>query len=170
MDFLYAFIWLIPLYPLLAFTAIVLGLNRNNRLSAGLAIGAMILATLHSWAIVLNVIAAYTADAHQGIHIGGTGYSFPWIPVGTTEFSLGFGVDGLTAVMLFMVPFLCTLIFIYASEYMESYGLYARFFAYVSLFASGMLMLVIANNLLLLFMAWEIMGLCSYLLIGFWFE
>jgi len=76
--------------------------------------------------------------------------------------------------MLFMVPFVCMLIFIYASEYMEGYeaqfGRYSRFFAYVSLFAAGMLLLVIADNLLLLFMAWEVMGLCSYLLIGFWFE
>ena len=66
------------------------------------------------------------------------------------------------------------LIFIYATEYMEGYeaefGRYSRFFAYVSLFAAGMLLLVIADNLLLLFMAWELMGLCSYLLIGFWFE
>jgi NADH-quinone oxidoreductase subunit L len=96
------------------------------------------------------------------------------LPTGYNVFDLGFAVDGFTAAMLFMVPFVCLMIFIYASEYMEGYeaqyGRYARFFAYVSLFAAGMLMLVIADNLLLLFMAWEIMGLCSYLLIGFWFE
>jgi NADH-quinone oxidoreductase subunit L len=108
------------------------------------------------------------------MHIDGWQMVVPWLPIGANVFTTGFAVDGFTAAMLFMVPFVCLLIFIYASEYMEGYeaqfGRYSRFFAYVSLFAAGMLMLVIANNLMLLFMAWEIMGLCSYLLIGFWFE
>jgi len=174
MDFFLNFIWLIPVYPLLAFVVIVLGLNRSKKASAGLAIAAIIAATVHSWAIVFNTIGGYRADPHQGIHIDGWDLSIPWLPMGFSIFNTGFAVDGFTAAMLFMVPFVCTLIFIYASEYMEGYeaefGRYSRFFAYVSLFAAGMLMLVIADNLLLLFIAWEVMGLCSYLLIGFWFE
>ena len=175
MDFLLNLIWLIPVYPLLAFFAIiVLGVNRNKKASAGLAIGAIALATLHSWLIVFTIIGDYLADAHHGRHIDGWQLVVPWLPTGYSVFNMGFAVDGFTAAMLFMVPFVCMLIFIYASEYMEGYeaqfGRYARFFAYVSLFAAGMLLLVIADNLLLLFIAWEIMGLCSYLLIGFWFE
>ncbi len=174
MDFLFNFIWLIPVYPLLAFVIIILGLNRNKKASAGLAVAAIALATIHSWGIVLSTIAAYSADPHHGFQVEGWEIFIPWLPYGSSIFYTGFGVDGLTASMLFMVPFVCTLIFIYATEYMEGYevefGRYSRFFAYVSLFAAGMLALVIANNLLLLFMAWEIMGLCSYLLIGFWFE
>ena len=175
MDFLFNTIWLIPVYPLLAFVLIVVfGVNRNKKASAGLAIGAMVLATLHSWGIVFGTIGAYAADAHHGIHIDGWRLPIEWLALGDTIFNMGFAVDGFTAAMLFMVPFVCLLIFIYASEYMEGYeaefGRYSRFFAYVSLFAAGMLMLVIADNLLLLFMAWEVMGLCSYLLIGFWFE
>ena len=183
MIILFDLIWLIPVYPLLAFAIIVLGLNRNKKASSGLAIGAMVLATIHSWLIAFATAAAYAADAHHGIHIDGWSESFPWIPTGFSEFYMGFAVDGLTAAMLFMVPFVCLLIFIYAAEYMEGYddtngydphhhqfGRYSRFFAYVSLFASAMLLLVIADNLLLLFMAWEVMGLCSYLLISFWFE
>jgi NADH-quinone oxidoreductase subunit L len=174
MEFFFNTIWLIPLYPFLAFAIIVLGLNRNKKASAGLAIASMVLATIHSWIIVFAAARAYMADAHHGVHIDGWQMVIPWLPTGYNVFDLGFAVDGFTAAMLFMVPFVCLMIFIYASEYMEGYeaqyGRYARFFAYVSLFAAGMLMLVIADNLLLLFMAWEIMGLCSYLLIGFWFE
>ncbi len=183
MDFLFNLIWLIPVYPLLAFVIIVLGLNRNKKASAWLAVGAMVLATIHSWGIVLGTMGAYAADAHQGIHIDGWQLPLPWLPTGLSLFNMGFAVDGFTAAMLFMVPFVCLMIFIYATEYMEGYdddhgydpdhghfGRYARFFAYVSLFAAGMLMLVIADNLLLLFISWEIMGLCSYLLIGFWFD
>ncbi len=183
MSIFFDLIWLIPVYPLLAFALIILGLNRNKKLSAWLAVGAIALATIHSWIITFSTIGASVEDAHHGIHIVGWSMSFAWLPFGFKAFDMGFAVDGLTAAMLFMVPFVCTLIFIYATEYMEGYdddhgydpahhhfGRYARFFAYISLFASGMLWLVIADNLLLLFMAWEIMGLCSYLLIGFWFE
>jgi len=83
---------------------------------------------------------------------------------------MGVMVDPLTAVMLFMVPLVCTMIFIYAIGYMHGDPRYSRFFALVSLFATGMLGLVVADNLLMLFIFWEIMGLCSYSLIGFWFE
>ena len=174
MEVFFNTIWLIPVYPLLAFAIIILGLNRNKKASAQLAVIAIGLAWIHSWIIVASTVGALAADAHHGIHIDGWELQFPWIPIGFSLFFMGFAVDGLTAAMLFMVPFVCLMIFIYAMEYMEGYeeeyGRYARFFAYISLFASGMLWLVIADNLLLLFMAWEIMGLCSYLLIGFWFE
>jgi NADH-quinone oxidoreductase subunit L len=244
MEFFFDFIWLIPVYPLLTFIAIVVfQLNRNQKASAGMTVAMIALATVHSWIIVFNTVGAYmSAPAHgpeatheeaapahgeeaapahgeeaapahgeeaapahgedesaegftptygEGsitvhaetptvctggapIHIEGCDKSFNWIPTGKSWFVNGFAVDGFTALMLFMVPFVCTLIFTYATEYMEGYeeqfGRYSRFFAYVSLFAAGMLTLVIANNLLLLFIAWEIMGLCSYLLIGFWFE
>jgi len=174
MEFLFNTIWLIPIYPLLAFVLIIFGLNRNQKASAGLAVGAIALSTVHAWLIAFGTIRAYMADAHHGIHIDGWSLTVPWLPMGYNIFDMGFAVDGFTAAMLFMVPFVCLMIFIYASEYMEGYeeqfGRYSRFFAYVSLFAAGMLMLVIADNLLLLFISWEIMGLCSYLLIGFWFE
>ncbi|MEW5960042.1 MAG: NADH-quinone oxidoreductase subunit L [Chloroflexota bacterium] len=174
MNFFFDTIWLIPVYPLLAFAIIVLGLNRSKKASAGLAVAAIALSTVHAWIIVFNTIGVYMADPHQGLHIDGWQLSLRWIPIAYDYFHTGFAVDGFTAAMLFMVPFVCLMIFIYATEYMEGYeaqfGRYSRFFAYVSLFAAGMLMLVIADNLLLLFISWEVMGLCSYLLIGFWFE
>ncbi|RME42560.1 MAG: NADH-quinone oxidoreductase subunit L [Caldilineae bacterium] len=156
---------LIPVFPLLAFALIVLWANKNNKLSAGLAIGGIAISTLLSWVVIAATIAG-------GKHAQVEGWSLPvpWMPAADGVFKMGFAVDGFTAAMLFMVPLVCTLIFIYASEYMEGDPRYARFFAYVSLFAFGMLALVVADNLLLLFIAWEVMGLCSYLLIGFWFE
>ncbi len=83
---------------------------------------------------------------------------------------MGVLVDPLTAIMLLMVPLACTMIFIYSIGYMAHDPRQSRFFALISLFAGAMLTLVVADNLLLLFVGWEIMGLCSYLLIGFWFE
>ena len=107
-----------------------------------------------------------------------TGYTGPW-------FSMGVLVDPLTAVMLFMVPFAVFMIFVYSVGY-HNYGLprgtqlgvpnhgqeepmFSRFFAMMSLFAGAMLTLVVADNLLLLFVGWEVMGFCSYSLIGFWY-
>ncbi len=84
-------------------------------------------------------------------------------------------MDTLTGLMLFMVPFVCLMIFIYSKGYMN-YGTkavdsrYSRFFAYISLFACGMLGLIVSDNLVTLLIFWELMGLCSYLLIGFWFD
>ena len=168
MEFFFVVVPVIPLIPLLAFAVIVLGTNRNDRLSSNLAIAGIALSTLLSWGVVLATVLG-------GEHIQDEGwqFQFPWMPTGTTVFYNGFAVDGLTAAMLFMVPFVCLLIFIYSQGYMRlgepnQDPRYARFFAYISLFASGMLGLVVSGNLLLLFIFWEVMGLCSYLLIGFW--
>lgn len=168
MEFIFNLVPLIPLVPLLAFAAIVLFTNRDNRLSSNLAIAGIAISTLISWAVVLATILG-------GEHAQSEGWalSIPWLPAGTTVLNTGFAVDGFTAAMLFMVPFVCMMIFIYSQGYMNlgqpnQDPRYARFFAYISLFAAGMLGLVVAQNLLLLFISWEIMGLCSYLLIGFW--
>jgi len=163
-------IWLIPVFPLLAFALIILVTHDDKKLSTYLAWGGIGLSWIISWGIFFQAIAF----SH---HLGEEPFQLNLlsIPTGSSTLLLGFMVDPLTAVMLFMVPFVCLMIFIYSKGYM---GLdtalvdpqYSRFFAYISLFACGMLGLVISNNLLLLFIFWEIMGLCSYLLIGFWFE
>jgi NADH-quinone oxidoreductase subunit L len=113
--------------------------------------------------------------------------SIPWLPQGLNTLNMGVLVDPLTAVMLFMVPIACFMIIFYSVGYSNfnkkpdahdkpgfpphqgREPLYSRFFAFLSLFAGAMLTLVVADNLLLLFIGWEIMGLCSYLLIGFWY-
>ncbi len=162
---------LIPLPPFLAFALIILFFNRWKRLSHSIAIGAMTISFLMIQVIFWSVIGGDPHGlAEHPIHLHA-----PWLPSGTTSLEMGVMVDPLTAFVLFFVSITCLAIFVYSVGYMSECGRhhdprYSRFFAYISLFATGMLGLTIADNLLLLFIFWEIMGLCSYLLIGFWFE
>ncbi len=159
------YLWLIPVFPLLAFAAIVLITNKDQALSRWLSWLGIGLSWVISWIIFFQSWGHYhewAAHPHRAPLFS--------IPTGEGALELGFMVDPLTAMMLFMVPFVCLMIFIYSKGYMEGDPRYSRFFAYISLFACGMLGLIISDNLLTLFVFWEIMGLCSYLLIGFWFE
>jgi NADH-quinone oxidoreductase subunit L len=171
-NFFFNLTWLIPLFPLAAFAIIVLWTNRNRLLSTWVAWIGIGLAWILGWFIFW--LAGYYA---QHLTAPASNYPVPLfsIPTGSTRLQVGFQVDTLTGLMLFMVPFVCLMIFIYSKGYMN-YGTktvdsrYSRFFAYISLFACGMLGLVVSDNLLTLLIFWELMGLCSYLLIGFWFE
>jgi NADH-quinone oxidoreductase subunit L len=150
---------LIPLLPLLA-AAITSGM-RCGRRSAGIAVAAM----LGSCVLALmacNEAWGMAVDAHET-------FNFEWLAIGTTTIKFGFVLDPLTGAMAAMVTFVGLLIFIFSIGYMKDDPRMARFFCYLSLFAAGMLGLVLANNLLLLFMCWEIVGVASYLLISFWF-
>ncbi len=173
--------WFVPVPTFLAFAAIVLFLNRNKTVSAYTAIGGALLSLVLSWPIAF---AAFFSD-HFGEHpVEGKLFT---IPTGTSDFVVGYQVDPANALMLFMSSFLLVMIFIYASGYMTfpahlssvMYPVsskqgkdprYSRFMAYISLFATGMLGLIVSNSLLTFFIFWEVMGLCSYLLIGFWYE
>ena len=95
---------------------------------------------------------------------------FDWISVGDLHVRADVQIDALTAVMLAMVTFVSLLVAIYASGYMHGDPGYSRFFAELSLFVFSMCMLVMARNFVVLFVFWEAVGLCSYLLVGFWFE
>ncbi len=97
-------------------------------------------------------------------------FNFPWLQFGNEWLKLGWMLDPLTAVMLLMVTFVGLLIFIYSTGYMAHDENFTRFFCFLSLFAAAMLGVVIANSLLLFFMCWELVGLTSYLLIGFWYQ
>jgi NADH-quinone oxidoreductase subunit L len=97
-------------------------------------------------------------------------FNFQWMQFGSEWVRLGWVLDPLAAVMLVMVTFVGLLIFIYSVAYMHHDENFTRFFCFLSLFAGAMLGLLIANSLLLLFMCWEVVGLTSYLLIGFWYE
>ncbi len=96
--------------------------------------------------------------------------NFAWFHFGAARVDLGWVLDPLAAVMLVMVSFVGLLIFIYSVGYMAHDENFTRFFCFMSLFAGAMLGVVISNSLLLLFMCWEIVGLTSYLLIGFWYQ
>ncbi len=95
---------------------------------------------------------------------------FTWLPFKEVTVQFGLRVDALSAVMLFVVTFVSTMIHIYSIGYMHGDKGYSRFFAYLNLFVTSMLILVLGNSYLLMFVGWEGVGLCSYLLIGFWYE
>ncbi len=180
--------WLIPLPPLLSFALIVLVTNRSKALSTVVAVGLMGLSWVLSWVVFFNTLSPvlFPHFGEEVLHDAVEWLPFGSSAVGTTPLEMGVLVDPLTGVMLFFVSLACLLIFIYSIGY-SNFGkerdshdvpgtpphgvepLYSRFFAYLSLFAFGMLLLVVADNLLLMFVGWEIMGLCSYLLIGFWY-
>ncbi len=168
MEFIFTLVPLTIVIPLLVFAAIILFTNPNNRLSSSLAIGGIAIATVISWGVALVTILSGAGLWEETWQV-----LIPWLPVGTSVLDISLEVDSLTAAMLFMVPFVCMMIFIYSQGYMNlgrpnQDPRYARFFAYISLFAAGMIGLVLSGSLVLLFIFWEIMGLCSYLLIGFW--
>ncbi len=154
---------LIPALPFLAFIAIVLFTNQDKKVSAYLTIGATAISWLLGWYFALRAFFSPEQFAAEPVR-----WTIPWFPGGYSVFMTGFQVDVLTAAMLFMVPFLCFLIFVYSLGYMEGDPRFSRFFAYLALFATGMLGFVLADNMLLAFIFWELMGVCSYLLIGFW--
>ena len=151
---------LIPLLPLVA-AAITSGMQCGRR-AAAVAVAAM----LGSCGLAL---LAFSEAWGKGINEHAT-FDIPWLTVGDTIIAFGFVLDPLTGVMAAMVTFVGLLIFIYSVGYMAKDERMARFFCYLSLFAAGMLGLLLANNLLLLFMCWEIVGVASYLLISFWFH
>ena len=152
---------LIPFLPLAAFFINIL-FGRN--LIRDKAHWVAILAVFGSWVVSVMTVA----EVLQGRTINRDLYT--WISSGTFKVSVGFLVDQLTAVMLVVVTTCSTLIHIYSAGYMHGDKGYYRFFAYMSLFTFSMLMLVMANNFLQLYFGWEAVGLCSYFLIGFWFE
>jgi len=153
-------LWLIPALPLLAGGLIALAKQRHRRFASAAAIGSMVVAFL------LAAVAFREAVAHPELK---QVFNVPWFQVGSDVLKLGWMLDPLTAVMLLMVTFVGTLIFIYSTGYMHEDENFTRFFCFLALFAGAMLGVVLSNSLLLLFMCWEIMGLTSYLLIGFWF-
>jgi NADH-quinone oxidoreductase subunit L len=104
------------------------------------------------------------------LHPGRATANFRWFDFGDTAVQLGWVLDPLGAIMLVMVSLVSLLIFIYSVGYMAKDGNFTRFFCFMSLFAAAMLGLVVANSLLLFFICWELVGLASYLLIGFWFQ
>ena len=158
-------LWLIPAAPILASGVIALLKQPRRRISATLAIGSL------SLSLLLSLFAFFyeVADWVSGAPIRDT-VNFTWFQFGATNVDLGWVLDPLSAVMLVMVSFVGLLIFIYSTGYMAHDENFTRFFCFLSLFAGAMLGVVIANSLLLLFMCWELVGLTSYLLIGFWYQ
>jgi NADH-quinone oxidoreductase subunit L len=152
---------LIPLLPLAAFAVNILFGRRYIRDKAHLI---AVPAVLGSFALAVSAFLDVKAGNVINLNL------YNWIVSGDFSVSIGFLVDPLTAVMLIVVTSISSLIFIYSIGYMHGDGGYYRFFAYLSLFVFSMIILVMANNFLLLYFGWEAVGLCSYFLIGYWFN
>jgi NADH-quinone oxidoreductase subunit L len=158
------------LIPLLPFLGFLVNGSFGRRLSKGLAGAVACGAMLASFAVSLAAVLRLAAlDAESRAIVA---HVFDWITSG--DFAAGFTLrlDPLSAVMILVVTGIGSLIHIYSTAYMheESDSEYARYFSYLNLFASFMLVLVLGANFLVLFVGWEGVGLCSYLLIGFWFQ
>ena len=153
-------LWLIPTLPLLAAGLGALLKQGQRRLAATIAIAS----------ISISFVLAVAALVQMVLHPQRLFFNFAWMQFGSEWVKLGWMLDPLAAVMLVMVTFVGLLIFVYSVAYMHHDENFTRFFCFLSLFAGAMLGLLIANSLLLLFMCWEVVGLTSYLLIGFWYQ
>ncbi len=154
------YLWLIPSLPLLASLIIaVFGYRLLREKSHWVCIGGAIGACVLS---IMTLIAVANGFHGQQVY-------YQLFEAGNVTANVAFQADGLTAVMLVTVTFIGTLIAIYSAGYMHGDPGYPRFFAEVSLFLFAMTGLVLADNFLLLYVFWEGVGLCSYLLVGFWF-
>ncbi len=164
MNWIVRNLWLIPALPLFAAGISALTKQKGRAIAASLAIGSMGISFLLALCAFAHVLVLRSAgQATQQV------FNFPWFQFGNDWLSLGWVLNPLTAVMLVMVTFVGLLIFIFSVGYMEHDENFTRFFCFLALFAGAMLGVIIANSLLLLFMCWEIVGLTSYLLIGFWY-
>ena len=154
-------LWMIPLLPLLAAAVGAIAPRSARKPAAAAAIAAMAASFLLACGAL---VAALRDPAAHAFH------NFTWLEVGTGALQLGWLLDPLTALMCVMVTFVGLLIFIFSAGYMAEDANFKQFFCFLSLFAAAMLGLLVANSLLLLFICWELVGLASYLLIGFWFH
>ena len=156
--------WTIPVFPL-ATCAILIFFGARLQRRYGEAVGWIGVAGI---AATVPLAVGCLADLIAGAPPAGG--QIAWAHLGQMTLTVGYYVDALTAVMLVMVAVVATCIMIYSVGYMHGDEGYSRFFAYMSLFCFAMFTLVLASSLLLLYVGWELVGLCSYLLIGFWFE
>ena len=158
-------LWLIPVWPLLGFLVNGFFGRRIGKTAVGsIACGSVGLSLLASLG-ALGKLLARPAEARRVEQV-----LAPWIGAGNFQADWGLLLDPLSAVMILVVSGVGFLIHVYSIGYMREDPDYPRFFTYLNLFTFSMLMLVLADNYLLLYVFWEAVGLCSYLLIGFWFE
>lgn len=162
-------LWLIPLAPLVAAIFIALLGPKFLREKSHLpCILGLLVSFFSSLFLLFNLVPQGFGEHGHDIAALATGYDF--LSFGQLTARLDLRADAMTAIMLSMVTGVSTLVAIFSSGYMHGDKGYARFFAAVSLFVFSMCLLVLASNLVVLFVGWELVGLCSYLLIGFWFQ
>lgn len=167
MELIYQYVWLIPVLPLAGAVLIGLGLvtfnQTTNRLRRG---SAVFIVSLVGAAMVMSLAILWSQIQGHAPYICG----FEWVTAGNFHLKVGYTIDHLAAMMLAIVTTVAFLVMIYTDGYMAHDPSYVRFYVYLSLFSSSMLGLVISPNLVQIYIFWELVGMCSYLLIGFWYE
>nr|YP_002586974.1 NADH-plastoquinone oxidoreductase subunit 5 [Syntrichia ruralis]ACL27657.1 NADH-plastoquinone oxidoreductase subunit 5 [Syntrichia ruralis] len=166
MEFIYQFVWIVPFLPFVA--SILIGLNlfffpkSTKSLRHICAIFSILLLSI---AMIFSFNILWQQVNNNTIYR----YLWSWIFDKQIHFKIGFLIDPLTSIMLVLITTVGVLVMIYSDSYMSHDQGYVRFFAYLSLFTASMLGLVLSPNLIQIYIFWELVGMCSYLLIGFWF-
>jgi NADH-quinone oxidoreductase subunit L len=156
-------IWLLPTFPLLGFLSLVLTSgNLPKKVVGAIGAGSIGLSFLTAAMIAFQFLGS--GETHLVVEM------WAWMAVGNFTPGFSFYLDGLAVVMMLIITGVGFLIHLYSAGFMLEDPSYSRFFSYMNLFVASMLVLVLADNLLLLYLGWEGVGLCSYLLIGFWYE
>lgn len=162
---MFSLLWLVPALPFTGFLILSLWGKRMPRAWATLVgVGSVGLSAAQTIWMGITFLLAPPSNSSF------TQTLWSWIPVGGFNPEIAFRLDALSLLMIFVITFVGFLIHLYSSEFMEDDEGFSRFFAYMNLFVGSMLTLVLADNLLLLYLGWEGVGLCSYLLIGFWYK
>jgi NADH-quinone oxidoreductase subunit L len=156
-------IWLVPFLPLIGFLAIGLGGKKLSKSFVGILGSGVILA---AFILALGIFFELKGQAEKSITID----LFSWITAGKLSIPFSFLIDPLSSLFLLIITGIGFLIHLYSTGYMHDDEGFSRFFAYLNLFIFFMLLLVLGSNFLIMFVGWEGVGLCSYLLIGFWFK
>jgi NADH-quinone oxidoreductase subunit L len=158
-------IWIVPLLPIIGAAVLLLFGRRIGEPRAGW-IGTATIALAFVWSVV-TFFALHDLPADQRSHVKNI---FTWLPSGGLQVKMGFLVDPLSVTFILFVTGVATLIHIFAIGYMKGDSRFPRFFAFTNLFVASMLILVLGSSFLVTFLGWEGVGLCSYLLVSFWFE
>jgi NADH-quinone oxidoreductase subunit L len=160
--------WLIPLIPAIAFFGVIFFGKRLPKGGAEIALPAMIA----SLVIAIGTTKQWIdhATSGEGEEVAVVRHTWTWWKSGPFEFSIGSHIDGLAVMLLLLVTFISTLVLLYSTEYVRGDRRFTHFFASLVLFSSGMLAMVLAPDMSQLILGWEIMGLCSFMLIGHWWE
>ena len=166
-DTLYQFAWLIPVLPLIGAAVVGMGLISYGDATSKLRTPSSIfIVSLTGMAMVLSFLLLWSqVQGHETFT-----QMFEWASAGDFRLEMGYTIDHLASLMLVIVTTVAFLVMVYTDGYMAHDPGYVRFYAYLSLFSSSMLGLVISPNLLQVYVFWELVGMCSYLLIGFWYD
>ncbi len=175
--------WVIPIIPAVGFALIILFGRRlpmkGSEIGVLSMVSSLVLALGAAYQWIQRVDGASgevahglvkSAEGHSAPYVGPIIHEWTWWQSGGFEFGIGQHIDGLALTLLVVVAFISTLVQIYSLEYLRGDRRYTHFFAALTLFSAGMLCMVLAPNMVQLILGWEIMGLCSFMLIGHWWE